>query len=116
MLQGEDARWDLREVRFAREPAQAYGIKKLVPQNPTSLMPTGAPGRPSKGMHVIRIEFDRRRIANECKPSLREEAEELESWFRNGYPTAQPVTRKTIENNIRSDYRDWAVDLRSAEP
>ena len=66
-------------------------------------------------MHVIRIEFDRRRTANECKPSLREEAAELEGWFHNCYPTAQPVRRKTIENNIRSDYRDWAAD-QSSEP
>jgi hypothetical protein len=79
-------------------------------QNRSELfMPTGGPGRPSKGMHMIRIEFYRRRQANECKPTLREEASDLEEWFRRSYPTAQPVKRKTIENNIRSDYRTWAT-------
>jgi hypothetical protein len=75
-------------------------------------MRTGAPGRPSKGMHVIRIEFDRRRIENECKPSLREEAAALEGWFRNCYPKAQPVKRKTIENNIRADFRQYVASPR----
>jgi hypothetical protein len=112
--QGEDAKWELEKVRFAREPGRVYAVEKLFPRKPAPFMPTGAPGRPSKGMHVIRIEFDRRRIANECKPSLREEAAELEDWFRDCYATAQPVKRKTIENNIRSDYRDWAAD-RSSE-
>jgi hypothetical protein len=78
-------------------------------QDEVPFMRTGAPGRPSRGMHLVRREFDQRRIANECKPSLREEATELERWFHNFFPTAQPVKRKTIENNIRSDYRDWAA-------
>jgi hypothetical protein len=76
------------------------------------MLTTGAPGRPSKGMHLIRAEFDRRRGANECKPSLREEATELEEWFRNNYPKAQSVKRKTIENSIRTAYKQWAVDQR----
>jgi hypothetical protein len=70
-------------------------------------MPTGAPGRPSGGMHVVRTEFDRRRVDDQCKRSLREEAGELESWFHLRYPRAQPVKLKTIENNIRDDYRTW---------
>jgi hypothetical protein len=113
--QGEDTKWELEKVRFAREPGRAYAVEKLFPTKPVPFMPTGAPGRPSKGMHLIRIEFDRRRIANECKPSLREEAAELEVWFRNRYPTAQPVKHNTIENNIRSDYRDRVAN-RSSEP
>jgi hypothetical protein len=108
--QGEDAKWELKKVWFAREAARTYAVEKLVGRKPNPFMPTGAPGRPSKGMHVIRIEFDRRRIANECKLSLRQEAAELECWFRHHYPTAQPVKRKTIENNIRADYRVWAAN------
>ena len=110
--QGEDAKWELEKVRFAREPARAYAVEKLVPGKPDPFMSTGAPGRPSKGIHVIRIEFDRRRITNECKLSLRQEATELECWFRHHYPTAQPVKRKTIENNIRADYRTWKASSR----
>lgn len=75
-------------------------------------MPTGAPGRPSKGTHLIRAEFDKRRDANTCKPSLREEAAELQQWFCRQNPNRQPPTVKTIENNIRSDHRQWAASRR----
>jgi hypothetical protein len=89
--------------------------KNLLPPHPNPFMATGAPGRPSGGMHVISVEFDRRRRENLCEASLREEAGTLEQWFGKGYPTAQPVKRKTIENKIRADYRQWATDRRSAE-
>jgi predicted DNA-binding transcriptional regulator AlpA len=52
-------------------PAQGYAVDDLLPEDRVPFMPTGAPGRPSKGMHVIQIEFDRRPNANECKASLR---------------------------------------------
>jgi len=68
-------------------------------------MRTGAPGRPSKGMHLIRMEFERRLGETACKRMLREEATELRQWFYSTYPNAQPPTIKTIENNLRSDYR-----------
>lgn len=88
----------------ARPPTANTGLS---PESGDFFMPTGAPGRPSRGMHVIRAEFDRRRVDDQCKPSLREEAGELESWFHLRYPRVQPVTLKTIENNIRVDYRTW---------
>jgi hypothetical protein len=85
---------------------------QLWPPVGETFMPTAAPGRPSKGMHVIRGEFDRRRAGDECRPSLREEAGELGARFRNRHPSAQRVTRKTIENNIRADYRTWKASSR----
>jgi hypothetical protein len=96
-------------------PVRPHAVENLRATDPVPFMPTGAPGRPSKGMYIIRAEFDRRRAASDCKPSLREEATELESWFRNCYPTAQAAKPKTIENNIRSDYRNWASSRRSPE-
>jgi len=77
-----------------------------------SFMQTGVAGRPSKGMHLIKAEFHRRRQGNECEASLREEATELETWFQATYPLAPPVKRKTIENSIRSEYRTWATKPR----
>jgi hypothetical protein len=71
-------------------------------------MPTGAPGRPSKGTHLIGEEFKRRLLKNSCKTSLREEATELRRWFCSQHPDAQPPTVKTIENKIRADYHRWA--------
>jgi hypothetical protein len=71
---------------------------------------TGAPGRPAKGMHLISAEFKRRIAKNTCKPSLREEAAELEQWYRRQHPRAPSPSVKTIENNIRSDYRSWRTE------
>jgi hypothetical protein len=79
-------------------------------------MPTGAPGRPSKGMHLIWTEFERRLAENACKPSLREEASVLLQWFRREYPVRQPPTVKTIENKIRNDHRIWRADKQPTEP
>ena len=97
-------------------PHAGSAAKNLLPAHPNPFMATGAPGRPSRGMHVISVEFDRRRRENLCEASLREEATTLEQWFAQGYPMAQPVKRKTIENKIRADYRRWLTDRRSAEP
>jgi hypothetical protein len=79
-------------------------------------MPTGAPGRPTKGMHLVRGEFQRRLRENLCRPSLREEATELQKRFRSRYPNASPPTIKTIENNIRTDLRHWVASQRQTEP
>jgi hypothetical protein len=74
-------------------------------QTSGAFMPTGAPGRPTKGMHLIRAEFEQRLGENACKSTLREEATELQLWYCRNYPKANPPTIKTIENNLRSGYR-----------
>jgi hypothetical protein len=103
--------WHLPQelVSLACDPAE-----DATNQNAKPFMSTGAPGRPSQGMHVVRAEFDRRRTAGECEPLLRQEAAALERWFHQHYPDAGPLTSKTIENNIRSDYGDWKHS--AAEP
>jgi hypothetical protein len=70
-------------------------------------MPTGAPGRPTKGMHLIRGAFGQRAATNVCAATLHHEAAALHQWFRSKYPESSPPTVKTIENNIRADYRQW---------
>jgi hypothetical protein len=77
-------------------------------------MPTGAPGRPSKGMHLIQAEFERRVGENACEISLHDEATYFHQWFRQCHPQAQPPTVKTIENNIRSHHRRWKDSRSSA--
>ena len=103
--------WPVPEelVALAGDPVEDAPYRNAKP-----FMPTGAPGRPSRGMHVVRAEFDRRRADDECEPSLRQEAAALERWFHQRYPEAGPLTAKTIENNIRADYRDWKDS--AAEP
>jgi hypothetical protein len=87
-------------VALAGDPAEDAPNRNAKP-----FMPTGAPGRPSRGMHVVRAEFDRRRTGGECEPSLRQEATALQRWFHQHYPDAGTLTVKTIENNIRADYK-----------
>lgn len=81
----------------------------------SGVMPTGAPGAPSKGMHLIVGELKRRVRENACKASLREEATELLQWFRLQHPNAQSPTIKTIENNIRDHHRQWRARQSPAE-
>jgi hypothetical protein len=110
--------WLLREM--ARLWIETHGYHWPPHFEPTmtdSATPaTGAPGRPSKGMHLIRAEFERRIDKNTCKPSLREEATELEQWFRRRHPRAPFPTVKTIENSIRSDYGTWKAGKHPTEP
>jgi hypothetical protein len=91
-----------REGELAGQAAQV--------DNPS--MPTGAPGRPTKGMHLVRGEFQRRLGLKAWKLTLREEAAELQKWFKSQYPNASPPTIKTIENNIRTDFRQSVASQR----
>lgn len=62
------------------------------------------PGRPSVMAEVIK-EFRRRADSNLILESLSAESRELEQWARNNLPGVQTPTLKTIQNNIRSEYR-----------
>ncbi|MGA8611305.1 MAG: hypothetical protein WB760_06255 [Xanthobacteraceae bacterium] len=66
---------------------------------------TGAPGRPSKGMHLIEAEFDRRSATGTCRLVLGEEADALLVWFRAHYPELQPPSPKTIKNRLGKLHR-----------
>jgi hypothetical protein len=125
-VSAEDLDWWL-ENRWHPDaaPGHRLGRRAVEPAHKTSelliahtddaraaLMPTGAPGRPTTGMYLIRVEFERRLGGNACKPTLREEATELRQWFCSNYPTAPPPTIKTIENKLRSDYRQHVAGQR----
>jgi hypothetical protein len=94
-------RWADVERLWPRACEQAAQAAQV--DNP--YMPTGAPRRPTTGTHLVRGEFQRRFRENLCRPSLQQEAMELREWFCRFHPTAQPPTIRTIENNIRADYR-----------
>ncbi|MBS0125679.1 hypothetical protein [Thetidibacter halocola] len=68
-------------------------------------MPTGTPGRPKKGIDIIRIEFQRRVEAGEIAENLAAEARALQAWYREAYPRRDCPTTKTIENNLREAWR-----------
>jgi hypothetical protein len=76
---------------------------------------TGAPGRPSKGMHLIEAEFDRRIRNNLLKPTLRGQAGALRSWYLREHPSKPAPTLQTIENRLRASYRQAKTNKRSGE-
>jgi hypothetical protein len=65
---------------------------------------SGMPGRPTIS-HLIKGEFERRRDANITEPTLEGEAAALASWARDAHPNAKTPSVKTIQNQIRPDYR-----------
>jgi hypothetical protein len=72
---------------------------------------TGLPGRPtSRGL--FETEFRRRAEAKECKSSLSAEAKSLSNWLSREHPNASPATPKTIENHLRSLYRQLNQPLK----
>ena len=84
----------------------------ILPPDADDHMPTGTPGRPKKGIDIIRIEFQRRVEAGEIAGSLAAESRALAEWYRQTYPRRDCPTTKTIENNLREAWR--AVRLRTA--
>jgi hypothetical protein len=66
---------------------------------------TGAPGRPSKSMHLIAAEFQRRADKLITAAKLEDEAEALRDWLRATHPDAAVPAAKTVMNNIRASYR-----------
>ena len=66
---------------------------------------TGAPGRPSKGAHLISDEFDRRSELGDLEAGVTEQARVLLQWLKETHPLRERPTVRTIENQIRDRYR-----------
>ena len=65
---------------------------------------TGVAGRPTS-IQLIEREFCRRKEAGETAGSLAEEARMLNAWLEATHPSHPPATPKTIENQIKRDFR-----------
>jgi hypothetical protein len=89
--------------RMAAAPAEAAPVPPLPA--------TGTPGRPSH-MHLVEVEFRRRRDAGCIEVSLNREAAALAAWFKVAHPDKQPVTAKTIANRLREQFREAASKRR----
>lgn len=84
----------------------------ILPPDADEHMPTGTPGRPKKGINIIRVEFQRRIEAKELAASLAAESRALADWYHQTYPRRGCPTAKTIENNIRLEYKDARAKLK----
>lgn len=84
----------------------------ILPSDADDLLPTGTPGRPKKGIDVIRLEFQRRIAAKELAASLAAESRALADWYHQTYPRRDCPTAKTIENNIRLEYKEARAKLK----
>ena len=63
---------------------------------------SGAQGRPTS-MHLIVVELDRRRDAEETLSTQMAEAAALADWLKHKHPRAAPATAKTIRNRSNQD-------------
>jgi hypothetical protein len=91
----------LRE--FCERWAEVLGITLVMP-NGVDPYRTGAPGRPSIS-HLVMAEFERRCNEGDVLETLAAEAEVLLTWANTEHPDAPHLTAGTIENHIRSAYR-----------
>lgn len=66
---------------------------------------TGGQGRPTVS-HLVVAEFERRIGQDLVKPKIAAEAQALRKWVREEHPDGPPMTTRTIENQIRSRYRE----------
>ena len=109
--------WRQLRITNVRKGEATVGAKTvhdihILPPDADDHMPTGTPGRPKKGIDIIRAEFQRRVDAGELADSLAAESRALADWYRQTWPRRDCPTPKTIENNLREDWR--AVSRRTA--
>jgi hypothetical protein len=72
---------------------------------------TGARGRPTSAYLVI-AEFQRRADARQVLPTLAGEARHLATWLLTTYPDLAPMKPSSVEDRIRSAYRQWKATKR----
>ncbi len=115
--------WRTLRITNGENGVASMGPKKIfniydihvLPPDDDDLVPTGTPGRPGKGINIVRLEFERRVIANELEASLAAECLALADWYYQKYPQRDSPSPKTIANNIRYDYKAAKARLRTAK-
>lgn len=85
-------------------------VRRLWPSTVSSASETGVPGRPPSIFHCEN-EFRRRVELLEIEDTLKAEGDYLQAWFRTTHPGQTPVRSVSIQNTIRSEYRE-AIKLK----
>lgn len=108
-----DALIDRKGQGWSRLMVRKSDVRRLWPFTVSSASKTGVPGRPPSIFHCEN-EFRRRVELLEIEDTLKAEGDYLETWFRRTHPDEKPVTSDSIQNKIRSQYREAAIKLKKA--
>jgi hypothetical protein len=96
---------DVRHGRVMGPNVDMTGLHILaVDRSVEPVVRTGTQGRPKKGIHFIKAEFERRRDAGKTERSRMREAEWLLNWFLAHHADKEPPTVKTIYNNLPTGF------------
>jgi len=101
----DDALINRRGERWSRLMVAKSDVRQRWPFSADEPTRTALPGRPTS-KHLILGELQRRASKGELEATLRDQAEVLVAWMAKAYPAHPQPTSKTIENAIRSRYRE----------
>ena len=100
----DEFRFDSTEVKQVVSSDLLFLAFKRRNQEEIVSYQTGLRGRPSS-KHLFLPYFAERLRRDECLKPIGAEASYVEAWLRNEHPKAAPATAKTIEEEIRAQYR-----------
>lgn len=80
-------------------------VEKYAQKDIATVKPALPPGRPTF-MHIIDVEFQRRKNSGLTEELISTESEHLEIWFKKHHPDKKSVKAKTIANHLRKDFRE----------
>jgi hypothetical protein len=98
------ATWTHLQVRKS-DVLREFQIEEIPDATKLFSYKSGAPGRPTS-KHLVKMEFDARYQRGDAARSVKLEATALASWLGETHPNAPQLTTKTIENQIRSTFRN----------
>jgi hypothetical protein len=102
----DDALVDRGGPRWRRLMVLRSDVARLWPFEAPEPLRTGAPGRPTS-MQLIERELETRAAQGALEQTLAEQARVLETWLKVEHPEHPRARTKTIENGIRTRFRDF---------
>jgi hypothetical protein len=103
----DDALMDRQHHRWSRLIVARADIRREWPFG-VDADRTGAPGRPTS-MHLILDEMERRAASGQLEAKVRDQAKVLADWFASTHPLQSRPTPKTVENQIRTRFRQLSL-------
>lgn len=102
----DDAQPDYTNNRLTCCGTVFFSIRVLTKElEPPQVYQSGVSGRPTSRSLIV-VEMERRHGAGLLEESLAKEAAELSTWLQATHPQAPQMIPKTIEEAIRTEYRE----------